>query len=88
MNNMFHIKSFYAHKEFYNLDYSSSEESELNTVDIRNTLFWSPSVLTNNDGEATVSIYSSDLGSSFSINIEGTKGNGLIGREFFTSSVQ
>jgi hypothetical protein len=51
--------------------------------DARNTLFWSPAVVTDENGEATVSFYCSDLNTTFTGRIEGTDGAGLLGLSNF-----
>lgn len=76
MNNMWRVKGYYAHREFYHADQTDIEASG---VDFRNTLFWSPEVLTDENGEATVSFYCSDINTEFIIMAEGTNGQGAIG---------
>jgi hypothetical protein len=51
--------------------------------DARNTLFWSPSVVTDKNGEATVSFFCSDLNTGFTGRIEGADGAGLLGMSTF-----
>jgi hypothetical protein len=80
MNNLWRVKGYYGVREFYHPDEIDMQSS---LPDPRNTLFWSPSVVTNENGEATVSFYCSDLNTAFAGRIEGTDGAGLIGMSAF-----
>ncbi|MDR1098035.1 MAG: hypothetical protein LBL57_07885, partial [Tannerella sp.] len=62
MNNLWRIKGYYGVREFYQADEIDMQSS---LPDARNTLFWSPSVVTDKNGEATVSFYCSDLNTTF-----------------------
>jgi hypothetical protein len=80
MNNLWRVKGYYGVREFYQADEIDMQSS---LPDPRNTLFWSPSVVTDENGEATVSFYCSDLNTGFTGRIEGTDGTGLIGLSTF-----
>ena len=80
MNNLWRVKGYYGAREFYHSDEVDMQSS---LPDARNTLFWSPSVVTDENGEATVSFYCSDLNTGFTGQIEGTDGVGLLGMSAF-----
>jgi hypothetical protein len=80
MNNLWRVKGYYGIREFYHPDEIDMQSS---LPDPRNTLFWSPSVVTDENGEATVSFYCSDLNTAFAGHIEGTDGTGLLGLSAF-----
>lgn len=75
MNNLWRTKGYYADREFYQPDEIDMQSS---IPDARNTLLWEPSVITNENGEATVSFFCSDINTSFIGLIEGVDGTGLL----------
>jgi hypothetical protein len=85
-NNLSRVKAYYIHGEFYQPNYDKTELLE--TVrDFRNTLLWSPLVTTNENGEASVDFFCSDLNSHFVGVVEGVNGDGLLGNETFEFAV-
>ncbi|HYG38652.1 MAG TPA: hypothetical protein VD908_08540 [Cytophagales bacterium] len=70
----------YLAREFYSPNYSVASEAN-QIVDIRNTLFWKPAIITDNNGKASVSFYTSDISSKYEIVIEGISDSGLPGRQ-------
>lgn len=75
-NNLWRTKGYYATREFYQPD----DIDMLSSIpDARNTLLWQPSVITDENGEATVSFYCSDINTKFIIIAEGVDGSGLLG---------
>lgn len=76
MNGLWRTKSYYGLREFYQPDEIDRQAS---VPDIRNTLFWNPSVITDSNGEATVYFYCSDINTKFIYRIEGIDGMGLLG---------
>lgn len=69
---------FYRAREFYSPDYS--EQSEQQTIpDLRTTLYWNPTVVTDTTGRAHVSFYTSDVTSSYKIIVEGMSYDGMPG---------
>jgi hypothetical protein len=81
MNGLWRVKGYYGVREFYHPDEIDMQSS---LSDARNTLFWSPSVVTDKNGEATVSFHCSDLNTAFTGRIEGTDGTtGLLGLSKF-----
>jgi hypothetical protein len=47
-------------REFYSPSYETAEQLNSRIPDYRNTLYWSPNVITNNKGETKVGFYTSD----------------------------
>ena len=78
MNNLWRTKGYYALREFYQPD---EVDMQLPIPDARNTLFWSPMVVTDEKGEATVSFYCSDINTGFIGMAEGVDGTGLLGSD-------
>lgn len=87
MFNTIAIKGFYGKKVFYEAFY---DDVTLNDPipDYRNTLFWKPDIITNEQGEATVTFFCSDINTLFLGNIEGVSGDGLLGAENFQFAVK
>ena len=76
MNNLWRIKGYYGEREFYMPD----DVDMLSSIpDARNTLLWNPSVITDNNGEAELEFYTSDLNTMFIGRIEGVDNNGSLG---------
>ncbi len=57
-------------------DYSDEQNRSGRTPDLRNTLYWNPSVKTNRDGTAEIEFWTSDLPGIYIINIQGISGTG------------
>lgn len=76
MNNLWRTKGYYASREFYQPD---EIEIQSSIPDARNTLLWTPSVITDEKGEAEVSFYCSDINTVFVGVVEGVDGTGLLG---------
>jgi len=75
-NNIWRTQGYYDTREFYQPD---EIEIQLSMPDARNTLLWQPSVITNEQGEATLSFYCSDINTRFVCIAEGVDGMGLLG---------
>lgn len=87
-NNMGRVKGYYAYKEFYQPNYEDQNEQSASLPDFRNTLIWEPSLITDKNGEATISFFCSDLPLLFTGHIEGVSGEGLLGSTRFELSVK
>ena len=74
-------KGLYPEKEFYSPVYDKAEEKLF--PDNRKTLFWAPNLVSDKNGEITVSFYTSDVQTTFLGTLEGTNGNGLLGTNLF-----
>ncbi|TKG94560.1 hypothetical protein EYV94_11465 [Puteibacter caeruleilacunae] len=75
------IKAYYKHREFYQPNYD--KENNPGVPDARNTLLWQPNIVTDENGEATVSFYCSDVNVPFVGKIEGVDGSGQLGMTSF-----
>jgi hypothetical protein len=63
-------------KKFYSPSYAGKDTTG---IDIRSTIHWEPNLVTNEKGEATVSFYSADQPTTYTITIEGSDMNGRMG---------
>jgi hypothetical protein len=57
-------------------DYSDEQNLMSRTPDLRNTLYWNPSMKTDRNGEAEIEFWTSDLPGIYNINIHGVSGTG------------
>lgn len=74
-------------REFYSPVYETQTEKESRIPDLRNLLYWSPSVKTSKDGKQQLSFYTSDLKANFAIVVQGLTADGLSGSSITTFSV-
>jgi hypothetical protein len=81
------VKGYYGKKVFYEAVYDEVTIND-SSPDYRNTLFWKPDIITNEQGEATVDFFCSDINTVFLGNIEGVSGDGLLGAENFEFKVR
>lgn len=75
-NNYWRTKGYYGVREFYKPD---ETDMQMSIPDARNTLLWEPNLTTDENGEATITFYCSDINTEFIGILEGTNGLGLIG---------
>jgi len=64
-------------KQFYRPRYTVKDHPV--GTDLRSTIHWEPNIITDTAGKATISFYSADKPSTYSIMIEGTDLNGSVG---------
>ena len=79
------IKGFYGNREFYQPKHGVAEDP---FPDNRNTLLWEPSLITDENGEAKLEFFCSDITTLFIGNIEGVDTNGLLGKQSFSFQVK
>lgn len=69
------LKGRYYSKEFYKADYEKFNAPDL---EIYSTVYWLPEIVTDKNGEGTISFYTNDLPGIFSITIEGITEKGVV----------
>lgn len=79
-NGLAKVKGYYPPKEFYQPDYDKEPDP---LPDYRNTLLWAPHIITDENGNATLEFFSSDINSTFYGIVEGISANGMIGKTTF-----
>ena len=65
-------------KQFYKPRYIVNDTTK-HLPDTRSTIDWEPNILTNKNGQATISFYAADKPATYTVIIEGSDGNGNIG---------
>lgn len=68
------LNGYYQARTFYSPNYNNSAN---NNKDLRTTIYWSPSIKTNDQGEATVTFFNGDNKSKIEIKANGISNNGL-----------
>jgi hypothetical protein len=76
---------YYRAREFYTPDYGVPEEKHIKP-DYRRTLYWNPSLTTDDLGNVTFSFYTSDEEAEYRVDIEGMTYNGIpVIKEYYFS---
>src|SRR5690606_26084453 len=81
------LKGYHGKREFYQPVYNEENQND-SFPDYRNTLFWKPDIITDENGEATIEFYCSDINTKFLGHIEGVANGGLLGVENFEFMVR
>ena len=72
-------------REFYTPDYDTGE-SKLSRPDYRRTLYWNPSLTTNDHGDIQFSFYTSDETANYRVDVQGMTYSGIpVVREYYFS---
>lgn len=77
-------KGYYQSRKFYEPAYDKEDKA---VTDIRNVLLWAPIIVTDQNGETTITFFSSDIRGRFQGKIEGVDGQGSLGSSRFTFNV-
>jgi len=83
----FSYPGYYRTREFYTPNYSMPEEKHIKP-DFRRTLYWNPSLTTDNLGNIECSFFTSDEVARYRVEIEGMTWEGLPIREEYYFSVE
>ena len=75
-NTTFYPLGYQQPVEFYSPKYDTTAEKNGEIPDLRTTLYWSPRLVTDEQGNATFSFYTSDQPGNYFLNIEGIAENG------------
>ena len=79
----FEAEGYEVEKQFYSPKYDTYEERESKTSDDRTTIYWNGSVTTNSKTPATISFYTADMPTTYTLTIEGIAANGDLIHESF-----
>lgn len=74
-------------REFYSPVYKTGQQALSRLPDFRNLLYWSPTVQTDNNGQATVEFYTGDLKGKYVAVLQGMDEAGYAGSYYFTFDV-
>ena len=70
-------KGYKPAMEFYSPQYPAKDKSIYTRPDHRTTLYWNPRVMTDEEGKASVSFYSSDVSKKYLVTLEGLTDDGV-----------
>lgn len=70
---------FTLSKQFYSPRYTVKNKTAGVGTDLRSTIFWEPNVMTDKNGKATLSFYSADKATNYTVLIEGIDMDGGLG---------
>ncbi len=76
------VMGFYKAREFYSPKYDKSDFST-NRPDLRSTIYWKPDVITDKDGNATITFYNADGTGTYRVIVEGIDEKGNLGRQVY-----
>ena len=71
--------AFTLPKQFYSPKYTVKNKTVAMGTDMRSTIHWEPNIITNKDGKATISFYSADKPSVYTVILEGVDVVGGLG---------
>lgn len=77
-------KGYYQSRKFYEPDFDKEDKA---VTDIRNVLLWKPIIVTDQNGEATITFFCSDIRGRFQGKIEGVDEIGSLGAGRFNFTV-
>lgn len=78
---------YYRARAYYAPSYEKQDNNVENRTDFRNTIYWNPNIEIGYSGKKTIEFFASDDITSFRTTVEGSAGDGSIGRvekNFFT----
>jgi hypothetical protein len=80
-------KGYYKAREFYSPQY---DDPKTNTKmqDLRSTIYWKPNVITDKDGNASLSFFNADGKGNYRVIIEGIDADGNLGRQVYKYKVE
>ncbi|WP_295674467.1 TonB-dependent receptor plug domain-containing protein [uncultured Mucilaginibacter sp.] len=78
---------FYKAHEFYSPKYDTPQDKAL-AADLRGTIFWSPNIITGNDGKTTLNYYNGGTKGTYRVVIEGINDDGNLGRLVYRYKVE
>ncbi|WP_184550038.1 TonB-dependent receptor [Mucilaginibacter sp. FT3.2] len=80
-------KGYYKAREFYSPQY---DDPKINTQiqDLRTTIYWNPNILTDKEGNATISFFNGDAKGTYRVLIEGIEVDGSLGHKVYTYKVE
>jgi len=76
------------HREFYSPVYDTKEKQDSRIPDLRNVLYWSGDILTDQQGHQRLTFYSSDMPGRYSVILEGVTMDGKAGSATGSFQVQ
>ncbi len=80
-------KGFYSVREFYSPVYGDPKTNTA-VADLRTTIYWKPSIVTDQDGRASFEYYNAGTSGTYRVLIEGINEDGYLGRQAYRYKVE
>ncbi|MDN5287292.1 MAG: TonB-dependent receptor [Mucilaginibacter sp.] len=80
-------KGYYKAREFYSPQYDDPK-TNAQMQDLRSTIYWRPNIVTDKDGNASLSFFNADGKGTYRVIIEGIDSQGNLGRQVYRYSVE
>ncbi len=80
-------KGYYKAKTFYTPQYTHPK-TDAEALDLRNTIYWNPNMVTNQQGNASFEYYNNDSKGTYRVVIEGVDVDGNLGRQVYRYKVE
>lgn len=77
----------YKARVFYSPKYDAGK-ANAQTLDLRTTIYWKPDIVTDKDGNATLSFFNADTRGTYRVVIEGVDVSGNLGWQVYTYKVE
>ncbi|MGZ3812882.1 MAG: TonB-dependent receptor plug domain-containing protein [Mucilaginibacter sp.] len=81
------FKGYYKVKTFYAPRYAHPKK-ESEPLDLRNTIYWNPNIITDKNGNASIEYFNADTKGTYRVVIEGIDDNGNLGRQVYRYKVE
>ncbi|RZK81813.1 MAG: carboxypeptidase regulatory-like domain-containing protein [Pedobacter sp.] len=83
----FNPRGFNVVKEFYSPKYNN-DDNDSKVADLRSTIYWNPSVVTDATGKAKLNFFNADSRGKYRVVIEGLNADGILGRQVYRYEVK
>jgi hypothetical protein len=80
-------KGFYKVRSFYSPQYDDPKTNAA-LADLRSTIYWNPSVITDKDGKAAIEFFNAGSKGTYRVVVEGIDNDGHIGRHVYRYKVE
>jgi TonB-dependent SusC/RagA subfamily outer membrane receptor len=80
-------KGYYKARAFYSPQYDDPKTNAA-LADLRSTIYWNPSVITDKDGKATIEFFNAGSKGTYRVVVEGIDNDGHIGRHVYRYKVE
>jgi hypothetical protein len=80
-------KGLYKAREFYSPQYDNPHTNQ-KMADLRSTIYWNPSIITDKNGKASFSYFNADGKGTYRVVIEGIDADGNLGRQVLKYKVE
>ncbi|QEM12652.1 TonB-dependent receptor plug domain-containing protein [Mucilaginibacter rubeus] len=80
-------KGYYRAREFYSPKYDDPK-TNAQMQDLRSTIYWSPGLITDKDGNTSMSFFNADAKGTYRVIIEGIDADGNLGRQVYRYKVE